>query len=915
MADSGNVFEYETRGFIFKNALYTDPKFLSINMSLLPLTHPAIHHRRTGIAIIASLAALLIMLWTGNSVAQIGDEAEIAHLSLWMTEQNSTRITLTLGLAELPPDLPWADKMNTLAGCNLEEVRLEQDEGWLHFTGACDRPFQPEGWQQTRTFNFAPLLDQLRTLNIETLSLTLMHPRIGMAHTEPAIAPMSSGGWSWWTKDIVYSETLNVNHPAFTQLNLKLGYRQSDVIRLLALPIGLLLLTLGLVSFMRWQALRVHRQDAAPIWFGYQRSLSWLITGLWVLWALVVFSSGVGDLVDLWVGNHFPGASGLIHGFAFLFPPALVVVLCYAMSHAVFQQVGKMEWSMNDLVQQAIWSQVRTFLPLLLLLAGFGAWSSGKFQLVVVWFVAAYLTHLISTQLLLKAQDMTAHAITMGELRDRIFALAQPAGVNLRQVYVLPMKRGRMANAFAMQNGNVMLTDYLLQHLSKREVDAIMAHELAHLQYGHPKALSQVFILSIFLSVVVTALVSSIWLPWLPWLPLSILLALLVYYAYSRRFEHQADLQGVLLTGDPGAMITGLVKLAQLNLMPLQWGKVDESMLTHPSMRRRVEAIAQQYALSSAQVQDLLQTSDINVERYALPPAVTNSEPIFSSTAKQKMTLRLFWLYLLVAAVPPAMVAGLLPMTWNDGLQWLVYLGGFILTLALVLVAQNLGSVWDYPQWQRQLNRKLQSEGLPIAIEQGIFVGLSPDAQPRIYEGFYDWDVGFLWINGDRLCYIGEQTRFALRPDQMTGLALGEPAPGWWRSPRIYITWHDDTRNISGTFNLRPADVRALHYLAKASRSLKQSLQQWWENPPSQPLPQPLIDLSSPHIGTVTSILPHKAVTANQFISYVTLSGLVAVGVSILLSLSMGRLFYVLSVAIACAVFQMIPLWRSQRRG
>jgi len=77
------------------------------------------------------------------------------------------------------------------------------------------------------------------------------------------------------------------------------------------------------------------------------------------------------------------------------------------------------------------------------------------------------------------------HALTSGDLRDRIFDLANRAGVKLRQVYVLPETSAQLSNAFARSDNSVMITNSLIKNLSRREVDGIMAHEIGHLQAKH----------------------------------------------------------------------------------------------------------------------------------------------------------------------------------------------------------------------------------------------------------------------------------------------------------------------------------------------------------------------------------------------------------------------------------------------
>src|SRR5215469_6260905 len=49
----------------------------------------------------------------------------------------------------------------------------------------------------------------------------------------------------------------------------------------------------------------------------------------------------------------------------------------------------------------------------------------------------------------------------------------------------------------------------------------------------------------------------------------------------------------------------------------------------------------------------------------------------------------------------------------------------------------------------------------------GIWVAFSPDGEPRIYTNNYDWDLGFLLVLPDRLCFLGELAQFALAKEQV----------------------------------------------------------------------------------------------------------------------------------------------------
>jgi Zn-dependent protease with chaperone function len=50
---------------------------------------------------------------------------------------------------------------------------------------------------------------------------------------------------------------------------------------------------------------------------------------------------------------------------------------------------------------------------------------------------------------------------------------------------MMPAGKSQMANAFASRNHLEFFTDYLLNRLNKREVSAVAAHEITHIQKKH----------------------------------------------------------------------------------------------------------------------------------------------------------------------------------------------------------------------------------------------------------------------------------------------------------------------------------------------------------------------------------------------------------------------------------------------
>src|SRR5262249_12583214 len=94
----------------------------------------------------------------------------------------------------------------------------------------------------------------------------------------------------------------------------------------------------------------------------------------------------------------------------------------------------------------------------------------------------------------------------------------------------------------------------------------------------------------------------------------------------------------------------------------------------------------------------------------------------------------------------------------------------------------------------------------------------APAAGPRLYGTYYNWDFGFLAVVGDRLCYVGDHARFALRRDQVTAVRLGPGPSRWWYAPYVYVSWRDEERGTAGTLNVRAREGRTMRQLKSPAR-------------------------------------------------------------------------------------------------
>jgi Zn-dependent protease with chaperone function len=699
----------------------------------------------------------------------------------------------------------------------------------------------------------------------------------------------------------------------------------------------LLLVPVAITLWFRRRALTV-TDDAKPtVVFAYRRFITSALWGGALAWWIALDLLHVDVLVQsLLLQRSTNGALAWFLPWLLLWiPPAIVYFICLAFSpvHLLRGTTRTQAEALN----QSFWSVARLVVPAALVIAAILE-LDGAPRLAVVLFMAWIVTSRWITRKVADSHGMNLHALTSGDLRDRAFAIAKKAGAKLNQVYVLPTERTRLANAFAHAASNIYLTDYLLKNLNRREVDAIIGHEVTHLQKNHVRTRTLLWV-AVSIGIGFAVGWPQQWLPAdIPAGPVLYGLFLLVLFFVSRRNEFAADKGAFNLTGDAAALITGLARVSRLNTMPIEWGKFDEKIITHPSTLRRMKHLAQIGGMSEASVPELLNQSLLPpTDTYTVPPSVQPSGKIFSTRFKNNLSWILAWSLTTAGAVVPAVFAFV---------AWQTHLSGSPLFIILILgftftCASCLGLVAFLPfrgtaKIQRYMREKLEKEGAPVEVQNGLFVSLAPDLTPRVYEGNWSWDVGFLAVSDECLYYWGEEARFSLPRDQVVSVKLGPGPLNWFKTPSIYISWRDSA-GITHVFNVR-ALQSSMFQMASRTRRLAFALEDWHRRvsqaagsilaPTARNLP--LIEtFGFPSFGEVTSASPRMIVHKSYLTRFFFLDGLVAAGVAILFGfqfpflspISTGRgpadfsssglaFLYILGTVWIVRVIQLWPYWR-----
>ena len=256
---------------------------------------------------------------------------------------------------------------------------------------------------------------------------------------------------------------------------------------------------------------------------------------------------------------------------------------------------------------------------------------------------------------------------------------------------------------------------------------------------------------------------------------------------------------------------------------------------------------------------------------------------------------------------------------------------GVFVAIALQFYFTNFMSAWRLGPLLERMREKLAANGAVQAESWGgIPVGLAPADRPRVYEGFTHWDLGFLFIRSDRICYVGEEARFSLRHDQITDLRFGPGNPSWFRSHRIYIAWKDESRQASGVFSFAAAHPESAKKLYARTTDLFEQLNRWRSaKSGGRPLPEPLAKLETPQLREVTSQPPGALLKGNKLFSELFLTCLLAAMTAALFALPFhfggfltgflapgqnpfsgpGAGWYVVAATLFIRLFQIAPLF------
>ena len=643
----------------------------------------------------------------------------------------------------------------------------------------CTRALNRNGLALEAVLDLAPIARELN--GSSAITLWINSPHLGFVSTSTDMTEEVNGPRITRT---AHFEAGVVPAP----IQIRFGY-QSGQLAWIYLPLLALALALTLIPLL------MARAGFAPLAF------SFIMLGTMVWMAMVAQLQADAPLRILLFGSPFSEFAAL---FFDLWPPLICVAIGIALG-------SRLRGGQHNSTFGEVFSAYAV-IPLILTCV-VGALPSinsnrGNWLEAACWLAAAPIFVLLRRIWNRIRARASVRQLTAGQLHEGFAALAARAGTPQVKLYVSFSARSQAANAFALPGRSIFLTAPLIRSLSKREVNAVMAHELSHARHTNRGAWTALCIAMLFCETPAKE--------FLYMLPGGLLAALILpigmFFAAMlglRKREFLADAKAARLTSDPRAMISSLARIARNNDRPLQMNKFVEWFASHPSTPRRIQALAAAWRLDPAEVQALTVNDDPG-EHYEIP-AQESAANLFTP-AWQSMNAGIYGWSIVFGSCASGLLAAWL-IEPISGSRIAALAGGVVLACALTKSLAATVMARNYAHLSRKLKAKLGVGGQ--------IVGLAPDSQARIYGAYRFSDAGLLRFENGRLCYQSERITIALNPIDVVEVGMVAAAPSSWfrRQPMVRFR-NPESGQIQG-FILHPVD-----WLATQQR-LFRSIQRW----------------------------------------------------------------------------------------
>ncbi|MGH9765663.1 MAG: M48 family metalloprotease, partial [Blastocatellia bacterium] len=355
------------------------------------------------------------------------------------------------------------------------------------------------------TIDLAPIFAALHRVGIDKAFVAVDHPATAYNYVPPGINTRDFEGLSNQSFAI-YNVDLEQPSREQSSLRIAFGYKSDSLAKRFGVLGVLFLLPIFLAIRRRIRYSRSETDDLASIRYGAMRTVNAASLFIPIIWYAAYSISGVRGIV----GPALSGRRGFTFNsidLALLFgPPVISVFVCTLLLSPLLklEQTGQ---NRRSLLKQFSSLLLGTYLPWLLVLAGIDAIAKRQFNLLIGFLAASQLLRLISKSILGKDASRQIYPLIGNSLRTKILDMAARSGVAPREIYILTEDANKSANACATSKKTIVLNEFLIKRFTKREVDAVVGHEIGHLRLNHLRIRSIVLYGGIVLALIASRFV------------------------------------------------------------------------------------------------------------------------------------------------------------------------------------------------------------------------------------------------------------------------------------------------------------------------------------------------------------------------------------------------------------------------
>jgi Zn-dependent protease with chaperone function len=157
------------------------------------------------------------------------------------------------------------------------------------------------------------------------------------------------------------------------------------------------------------------------------------------------------------------------------------------------------------------------------------------------------------------------------------------------------------------------VTDNLGQYLNDRQIEFVIAHEVAHVRLRHVRIHLLLIVMTFSITTVSLFFFSSPTSHFRPLLQLVAIFGPLIALSYSsRRFEYSADRVAIEFTDAPEIAVRALARLHQVRELPTASDAFTELFMSHPTFAHRVGAIVNDGQIPADRLTQILGSDGCN---------------------------------------------------------------------------------------------------------------------------------------------------------------------------------------------------------------------------------------------------------------------------------------------------------------